>query len=198
MSVSEKSNLFWQVGQWQRQFGEWWELQAIKLGEKASNSNWNWLNAQTIKTIAEAIFWLLVGLILIWVTLKFISLIEPYFTKFQSNLNVRGQNLERGVPEILSVNAWLERSQKFKQQKQYREACFCLYQAVLQQLNDRAIIASEISRTDREYLKLTKYLPQANYYQVIFQIHQQLCFSEVEARLETFERCEQAYDQIIK
>jgi hypothetical protein len=196
-SSFEKTNLGWQLQQLQRRVGEWWELQTIQLGDRLPDIPWlSWLNSSVVWTIAQVIFWVLLGLLIIWLALTIIRFLEPCLTTFKPDISRALNNQKNSGFKQLTVNAWLERSQQFKQEKNYREACFCLYQAMLQQLSDRTVIANELSRTDGEYLKLTNYLPQSNYYRTIFLIHQQLCFKEIEANLETFQQCQQAYQKI--
>jgi hypothetical protein len=195
----EKTNLGWEFQQLQRRIGEWWELQTIQVTDRLLDVPWlNWLFSPIVWTIAQVIFWVLLGLILIWLALVIIRFLEPYIKTFKPHLNQSLKGREKTELKSLNVKTWLERSQKFQQQGNYREACLCLYQAMLQELSDRAIVVNEFSRTDGEYSRLTRYLPQSNYYQTILSIHQLLCFSEVEANLDTFQQCQQAYQQIVK
>jgi hypothetical protein len=97
--------------------------------------------------------------------------------------------------EVLIAN-WLQRSQKFQQQGNYREACLCLYKAMLQRLNDTGIVKDQPSRTDGEYLQLVQQLPQPQPYQTLLITHQKLCFSNAEASPSLFDECQQAYREI--
>ncbi|MEG4036609.1 DUF4129 domain-containing protein [Microcoleus sp. w1-18aA5] len=88
------------------------------------------------------------------------------------------------------------RSQKLQQQGKYRQACHCLYMALLQRLNDAGTVVYQPSRTDGEYLQLIQQLPQPVPYETLIRIHQQLYFRNRRADPSTFEQCQQAYQQI--
>jgi len=98
----------------------------------------------------------------------------------------------------LSVADWIERSQSARIEGDYRISIFCLYQAMLQLLDDRGIIPKQLSLTDQEYqrtlsqIQVTPLPP----YELLLSIHQRLCFSKAEANQALFEECQQAYQQI--
>jgi len=78
----------------------------------------------------------------------------------------------------------------------YRQACRCLYMALLQRLDDAGTVVYQPSRTDGEYLQLIQQLPQPVPYETLIRIHEQLYFGNTEADASTFEQCQQAYQKI--
>jgi hypothetical protein len=196
MSTSpfEKSNWVWQIHQMQQRVGEWWEMITTQNTPKISSPSW--FDAPILQIIAKTIFWGIVGLLLTWFVWQIWQLLLPYLHYFNNPLRQSNEQSRKAQTRELSVAAHLERSRKFQQDANYREACFCLYMAMLQRLSDNEIAPWESSRTDGEYLQLIQSLPKSNPYQTLLMIHQQLCFSNAEASREVFEECQQAYREI--
>jgi hypothetical protein len=82
----------------------------------------------------------------------------------------------------------------------YRQAIFCLYQAMLKLLDERGIIPTQLSLslTDEEYRRSLLKIPVSPLtpYELLLSTHQRLCFSTAEADRALFEECQQAYQQI--
>lgn len=189
----EKNSLGWQLGQWRQRLGEWWEL---KTSQTLSNlSPPSWLDSPILRQILQVVFWLIVSLLLIWTIWQLWQLLHPYIYSLTSQHSQVKDAKPASVRE-LSIAAWLAQSQKFQQQGNYREACRCLYMAMLQRLNDTGIAPHQQSRTDGEYLNLIQQFPQPNSYQTLLMTHQQLCFSNAEVSRQVFEQCQQAYREI--
>ena len=193
----EKNSLGWQLGQLQQRFGEWWELQTSQFSPNRPEASVpSWLTSPILWLIAKAAFWLVLALLLSWAALQIVRLLNPYFYSLRNQLSQPDDKARETLVSELSVAEWLERSQKFQQQGNYREACICLYKAMLQRLNDAGIAPHQSSRTDGEYLQLIQQLPQPQPYQTLLMTHQQLCFSNAEASPSVFEQCQQAYREI--
>lgn len=194
MGSFEKNNLGWQLYQMRQRLGEWWEL---KTSQTLSNMSLpSWITAPILEKIIKFIFWVILGLLVIWIVWQLWQLLYPYLYTLK-NQRIQLTNSATTAPvRELSVTDWWQRSQTFQQQGNYREACICLYRAMLQQLNDTGIAKHQASRTDGEYLKVVQQLPQPNPYQTLLTIHQQLCFSKTEASPRMFEQCQQAYRDI--
>jgi hypothetical protein len=144
----------------------------------------------------KAISWLLLSLFLLWLGWQLWRLLEPYLYSYLSQI---GNSANRDDQQIeLATEAWLARSQAYFSQGNYREACRCLYMAMLQHLHERAIAQHQGSRTDGEYLQLVSQLPQSQSYQTLIMTHEQLCFGNAEVLPETFAQCQQAYREIDK
>jgi hypothetical protein len=193
----EKNSIGWQLGQLQQRIGEWWELQISRFsGNQPDVSAPTWWESPILWLIVKAAFWLLVGLLLTWLVWQLWQLLRPYVYSLRKPLSQPSDRATKTPKNELSVAAWLQRSQKFQQQGNYREACFCLYMAMLQRLNDTGIAQHQPSRTDGEYLQLVRQLPQPQPYQTLLATHEQLCFSNTEASRSVFDECQQAYQEI--
>lgn len=190
----EKNSWGWQVSQLQQQAGEWIELQLSRFGSNLPNLPQG-LPKWSIDLI-RAIALLLLALVLLWLVWQLWRLLEPYIYSFISP-TASTTKLTTQVTQ-LSVEAWLKRSQAYWRGGNYREACRCLYMAMLQNLHDNAIAPHQTSRTDGEYLQIVNQLPQSQYYQTLITTHEQLCFGNGEILPETFDSCQQAYREIVK
>ena len=192
----EKTNLGWQVQQIQQQVWEWLELKLSQTRPNLPNVSLpSWLRNLSFPVwLPKAIFWVIVGLLLTWVGLQLWRLWGG--SSFPSLLRNLAQKPGTTRVSELTTSDWLRRSQEYSRQGNYRQACRCLYMAMLQQLNDAGIAPQEPSRTDGEYLQLTQDLPQQQSYQTLLAIHEQLCFGNVEISGSAFEECQEAYREI--
>jgi hypothetical protein len=199
MSTSsvETTSLGWQLSQWQQRISEQWELIWIKLIKNLLDIPLpSWLNSPLVAVIAKIVFWLLVAWLSIWIVWKIQRLFKLYLRSRKSRIN-------RAIPRTAktpiregSVAHWLAQAQQLQQQGNYRGACQCLYQAMLQQLHDKGIVLHQSSRTDGEYWQIIENLTQSQPYQQLLRIHQELCFGNIPASLTLFETCWQAYREI--
>lgn len=188
----EKNSWGWQVSQLQQQVGEWVELQLSRFGSNLPNLPPR-LPKWSIELI-RAIAWVLLALVILWLVWQLWRLLEPYI---YSLISPPASTTKLTTSQAqLSVEEWLKRSQAKRRKGNYREACRCLYMAMLQRLHDSAIAPDQISRTDGEYLQIVNQLPQSQYYQTLIATHEQLCFGDSEILPETFDSCQQAYREI--
>ena len=69
---------------------------------------------------------------------------------------------------------------------------------MLQLLDERGIVPTQLSLTDEEYRRSLAKMQLSNSqpYEFLLSIHQRLCFSKAEADRSLFEQCQQAYQQI--
>lgn len=193
----EKDSLGWQLQQLQQRVGEWWELQTSRFSPDIPNASLpSWWNSPILRTIVKAATWAIAIFLVIWVGWQLWRRLQPYVYSLTQQLNQSDEKATKTPAKELSVDSWLQRSQKFQQQSNYSEACRCLYMAMLQRLNDKGIALHELSRTDGEYLKLVRQLPKPKPYQTLLMTHQRLCFSKTEASSSVYERCQQAYREI--
>lgn len=192
----QKDSLGWKLRQIQQKISEWWELKTSQTVDNLPDVDLpSWWDNPGFLTIAKAVAWLLFACLLSWVAIKIIRMLNPYFYGIPDIINSTKKIRDKQEPE-LSVTVWLNQSQNFQQTGNYREACRCLYMAMLQELNDREIIPNQPSRTDGEYLELIQQLSQPQPYQKLFMTHQQLLFGDAEVSASVFEECQQAYQQI--
>lgn len=192
----EKTNLGWEFQQQMRRFNEWIELILSRNENQLPEVNWSPDLLDLLWLVVRGIFWLLLGLLLIWLGWqiwqnwkKFYDYVPRLENEIESKMTVENK---------LKVSTWIERSRKFYRQGNYQEAVRCLYMAMIQRLNDRGIILNESSRTDGEYEQLIQNLPNREAYQILLNTHEQLCFANSPVSLEIFERCQQAYQEIEK
>lgn len=185
----EKNSFGWQIQQLQHRLSEWWERLTLPEGQ-VDVPNWSipeWL--------FRSVFWLIAVVLAIWVGLRLYRLLYPYL-----NLTWLERPSQVTPPSShstdFSVAEWLQRSRKFAQQGNYREACRALYLATLQRLHDIDLIPSQPSRTDGEYLDMLQTLPDPRPYEVLMQTHEQLCFSKTDISRDSFDRCQRAYQAI--
>jgi len=192
-SSFDKTNLGWQLRQLQQRIQEWWEL---KTPQNIPNVKLpSWFNSPILWAIAKAAFWLILALLAVWASWQIWQLLRFYIHNFKKRNQTTDESANTTIKD-LSVAEWLLRSQKLQQQGKYRQACRCLYMAVLQRLNDGGIAVHQPSRTDGEYLQLIQQLPQPAPYETLITIHEQLYFGNTEASSSIFEQCQQAYQQI--
>lgn len=193
MNEFEKNNLGWQISQFQQQVGEWLELQLSHFGAKLPNLP-KWSLPGWLINLIQAIAWLLLGIVVVWIIWQIWRFLQPYLYSvvFQTANSTHITTQARK----LSADEWLKRSQAYFGQGNYREACRCLYMAMLQRLDETAIAPHQLSRTDGEYLQLIQQLPNSQSYQTLITTHEQLCFGDAEILPETYNSCQQAYREI--
>lgn len=190
----EKNNLGWQLRQLRQRVSEWFELKTSQTFSDISLPPWwDW---PILQFIAKVVAFTTLALLLSWIIWQLWQLLRPYIYSLRTQRRQPADRAARTESRELSVAAWLQRSSKFQQQGNYREACRCLYMAMLQRLHDRGIAPHASSRTDGEYLQLIQQLPQPRPYQTLFVTHQRLCFSQAEASRSVFDQCQQAYREI--
>jgi hypothetical protein len=154
---------------------------------------WSFLDSPLFWQIVEIILWLIVAIAVIWLLWRIALLISPQLSKLvQSKFRVRSPK----ISQELTGAQWLNKARNYYQIEDYRQACFCLYQAMLQKLHDRNLLPHQLSRTDGEYLRFTEQLEDAAAYRLLLNVHQKLCFSNREASVGTFDECQQAYQVI--
>ncbi|MGB7440997.1 MAG: DUF4129 domain-containing protein [Coleofasciculaceae cyanobacterium] len=197
MGSYEQDSLAWQLRQLQQRFGEWWELQTSQFVSDISQASLpSWLSSTIWRYIAQTLFWITLALLLIWATLQVMRRLSPYLNTLKNQQSQSAKIRDNTGFRELSTAAWLAKAQKLQRQGNYRQACNCLYMAMLQRLNDKGVISHQASRTDGEYLQLIEQLPQPRPYQILLSNHQRLCFSNTEASPSVFDECQQAYQEI--
>lgn len=190
----KQDGLGWRINLIKQRFGEWGEYKASQLD---SNSwDWGFLQSKLLWQIIKFGLWSIIAIILVWTTWQLWLLLRPYWKRWQKPQNYSSYNPPASTLQ-LSATDWVERSQSARIEGNYRQAILCLYQAMLQLLDERGIIPTQLSLTDEEYLRsLAKIQISLSPYELLLSIHQKLCFSKAEANQALFEECQQAYQQI--
>ncbi len=187
----EKNNLDWQIQQFWRRTGEWFEMQLrfrppdVPDAPKWSYPGW-WL---------EAAFWAVVVMVALWLLWLLYVWLSPELGRRMQNASLLNRKSAQQTEEK-TLSGWMKQVQDFQRQGNYREACRALYMAMLQRLNDGKLVPHQSSRTNGEYWTLVKLLPRSRAYETILRTHEQLCFGEGNISAETFNRCQQAYREI--
>jgi len=193
--VFKQNSLGWRFRLLQQRITEWWEWQTSRLADNAPDFPILDLDAEWIRLLIKILLWSIFAAILVWLIWQLWLLFRPYVRTWQKQQQQSRKLSNRQLVLELSVNQWLERSQDFQKQRDYRQAIFCLYQAMLQQLSDRDIIPNSSTRTDREYLRLIRQsqitpLPS---YKLLLNTHEKLCFTNQDADESLWQECQQAF-----
>ena len=193
MSVESfrQDGLGWRINLIKQRFGEWLEYKLSRLDVDGVDFGSWW---QVIKFC----LWSLIAILLVWITWQLWLLLRPYWKRWQRPSDRNSTHTPQPQTIQLSAADWTCRSQSARIEGNYRQAIFCLYQAMLQLLDERRIVPAKKSWTDREYRRsLTEIqISPLQPYELLLSIHQRLCFSNAEATQSMFEECRQAYQQI--
>jgi hypothetical protein len=195
----QKNSLSWQLRQLGQQVKEWIELQTSKISPRSTNSSnpGDLPQIELATWVGEVIFWLVVSLAVAWIVWQLYRAFSPYFSMLKAQSSWFKQQRASAKPADPTAADWLRRAREQQQQGNYREACRAIYLATLQRLNDTQQIPHQTSRTDGEYLRMVQRLPRTEPYQVLFGIHERLCFGDdANISATTVERCQQAYQEI--
>ena len=194
--IFKQNSLGWRSHLLEQRIQEWWEFQSSRLADNTPDVPILDLDAEWLRLFVKILLWSITAAILVWLTWQLWLLFRPYVRTWQKQQQQSRQLSNQQTVIELSINEWLERSQDFQKQRDYRQAIFCLYQAMLQQLSDRGIIPNLSSRTDREYLKLIQQsqISPAQSYQLLLNTHEQLCFTDQDADESLWQQCQQAFN----
>ncbi|MEB3358810.1 MAG: DUF4129 domain-containing protein [Synechococcales bacterium] len=186
----QTSSVSWQLQQISQRVGEWIEYQLYRIQPPDQAPDLEspvWFIRLILSLIAAGM--------IAWMLWQLYLLARPYLLDMQLNRLAAGIPITPGRP--LSPTELWQRANQLQHQGNYREACRMLYLAMIQQLSDRQLITLDESRTDGEYLQLVQHFPAPQPYQVLIEAHQQLCFGDLPATAELFNRCRQAYREIL-
>jgi len=185
----------WRINLIKQRFSEWLEYRLSRL-DLDGNAEFSPIWWQIIKFF----LWSLIAVLLVWITWQLWLLLRPYWKRWQRSSDRNSVSTPQPQAIQLSAADWIERSQSARIEGNYRQAIFCLYQAMLQLLDERDIIPTKKSFTDREYQRSLQsmQISPLQPYELLLSIHQRLCFSNAEATQNMFEECRQAYQQIEK
>ncbi len=207
----KQDGLNWRFNLIRQRFGEWMEYQTSQL-----RPDWDFKSFQStlLWQIIKFCLWSIIAILLVWMTWQLWLLLRLYWKRWQRPSDRYPVIIPTNTIQ-LSAADWVERSQSARIDGNYRQAIFCLYQAMLERLDERGIVPTQLSLTDEEYrrslldtvahggnpqdrtVSLLKIpVSSLNSYELLLSIHQRLCFSQAEADRALFEECQQAYQQI--
>jgi Domain of unknown function (DUF4129) len=184
MANYQKTSWSWQLQQLQQQAIEWLEAKFRQVLPKQDLPAW-------LIAVMKYLLWFLLIAGLAWVSYQIIN----FF--WQKRDRRRQVSQPMSIPiKVRTVADLLADAQRFQLQRNYGEACRCLYLAMLQRLNDAKLILHQNSRTDREYAELLKQLPTLPDTTVLLRTHEQLQFADRTISADCFESCQQAYQHL--
>ncbi|MEH2110743.1 DUF4129 domain-containing protein [Nostoc sp.] len=202
----EKTSLSWQLSQFQQQAGEWWEYQFYRFEQALPELPTGWSISPRLGELLKFLFCLVIGLFIAWVGWRLWREFSPYVYSWLNRTGNLTDFRVKTPSSELSITLLLERSQEFYRQGNYREACRCVYLAMLQQLHQNAMsndkpqgvyAPHKLSRTDGEYLQLLRSsVTPIQPYETLITTHEQLCFGNAEILPDNYEQCWQAYREI--
>ncbi|NEQ27614.1 MAG: DUF4129 domain-containing protein [Microcoleus sp. SIO2G3] len=182
----QNNSFNWQLQQLGQRVSEWIEL-------RLANTQLPNPNLQVSPDLIVTLCWAILAAIALWLIWQLFRLLSPYFWQ---NVAAQGRSLQRSTAKQRSAADWLRQAQQQQQQGNYREACRSLYLAMLMRLDETKQVPIAASRTDGEYLQCVRQLPRPQPYQLLIQMHEQVCFGNGTITIENFNACQQAYQQI--
>lgn len=122
-------------------------------------------------------------------------LLRPYVRRDRWGRPGIGRSLD---PSTLpgSIDHWLDEAQRHRNSQRYAEACRAIYWAMLLKFDETRAIPQEASRTDREYLHLSRAFPPVEASQLLLETHERLYFSSLPASEALFQRCWLAFQRL--
>ena len=185
----EKTSWRWQLEQTQQQLGEWIEVRLRTVDrDPAFDPFPSWLGVLLVR-----LTWVVLAALLLWFGYK---IIYPYWQQWIAK-NRQTKFIEFSTPvKTFTLTELLAKSQQFQQEGNYTQATRWLYLATLKRLNDAKVIPDQLSRTDREYLKLLDQFPGVRSSEILLSTHEQLHFCDTLITAEDFNRCQQAYQEL--
>jgi Domain of unknown function (DUF4129) len=164
----DKTSFGWQIQQLQQRVGEWLEVKFSPALSKAVNSLGF---PEWVWDILVKIGWLILAFVMAWLGLQIYRQLRPYLESLMFPIRDRQKS-------TVTVDKSL------------------LYTALLLRLSDAEIVPAQASRTDREYLKLIAKIPSCQPSKLLIATHEQIRFSDASISSETYELCQQAYQDV--
>ena len=196
----KQDGLGWRINLLRQQFGEWSEYRLSQLDTGDWHWDWDlgWLQSKLLWQVIKFCLWSIIAIILVWLTWQLWLLLRPYWKRWQRPSDRYTSYTPPVVTPQLSSTDWVEQAQSARIAGDYRQAIFCLYQAMLQLLDEREVITAQPNLTDQEYRRslLNIQISPLSPYELLLLTHQRLCFSHAEADQTLWEECQQAYQQI--
>ncbi len=191
----KQNGLGWQVDLLRQRIDEYIEFKVSQLS--ADIPRLEFLQSELFWQIVRVILWSITAILLVWISWRIWLLLRFYLRRWKRQTQTNSSTITM-VTSKITVAEWVARAQEYGKQGDYRQGIFCLYQAMLHLLEDRAIIEQQSSLTDREYQRFLQnlQLSQLQTYELLLSTHQRLCFSSAEASKSLFEQCLQAYRSI--
>ena len=143
----KQDSLGWRINLIKQRCSEWIEYQLSQLNF-AREPDVDPASLKLLWQVVKFCLWSIIAVLLVWMTWQLWQLLRPYWRRWQRE---RYPIVPPSPTANLSATDWVERSQSARIEGNYRQAIFCLYQAMLKLLDERGIISFEPSLTDEEY-----------------------------------------------
>jgi hypothetical protein len=192
MSNFAENSLGWQLSQWQRRIGEWWDWQMQQLTGPENPDPTDWFTSSPWQILRNLIFWGGVVALGLWAAWVLWRLLSPYTRQWRNKPRYSAAD---SSPQHTATQ-WQRQAKQHYLNGHYRQACLCLYLGMLQLLHDRNIAPHLPSRTDGEYRQAIATLPHPDPYFTLLVMHQGLKFGETPPTAELFDRCWHAYSEL--
>ena len=186
----------WRLSKLWQQLQEWIEYQSRGQRNVGSGFSIDPNLREIIITLLKGMFWLILGLFVLWLLWLLWKEFSPYIYVWWNSDRV--SELDKQEPiQHPPVDKLLARSQELYRQGNYREACRCLYFAMLQNLHEKKVLLHKRSRTDGEYLQILGLsVSPMHPYETLLTTHERLCYSSTEIAPENYQQCHKAYEEI--
>lgn len=194
MSDFAEHSLGWQLSQWQRQIGEWWDWQMQQLTGPDNADITPWFMAPPWQMLRNLIFWGGILALSVWALWVVWRSLNPYAIQWRNRSQQRNPQTDSSPQH--TATQWQRQAKQHYLDGHYRQACLCLYLGMLQILHDRNIAPHLPSRTDGEYRAAIATLPHPDPYFTLLVIHQGLKFGDTPPTAELFDRCWHAYSDL--
>ena len=197
MASFRQDGIGWRWDLLKRRFGEWVEYKTSQIEIETDGWDFSWLGSKWLWLTVRFLMWSLIAVLAVWIIWQLWLFGRIYWKRWQRTESYAPVKATIAAPKFSQAD-WLERSQNARVEGNYRQAIFCLYQAMLALLDERGMIQNQLSLTDEEYRRSlsTMQVSAFSAYDLLLSIHQRLCFSKAEADKSLYEECQQAYQQI--
>ena len=187
----QDTSVGWQVQQATQQVSEWIEAQWSTVQPdvpmpQVTPPDW----------LLRTLFIIIIGGLLGWLGWQFYREFAPQIQAWLGRGIGDRRPSQPSTPPHRAPEIWVQQARQAQQAGNYREACRCLYMAMLSQLSDQEVIRLEASRTDGEYRALLLTVADPAPYYLLLAIHEQLCFSSQGISAAEWERCWAAYQEL--
>jgi hypothetical protein len=184
----EQTSLDWQTHLLQQRLQEWWEFTIARLNPNLPN-----LEGIGVPPLyIQLLLWL--GLVGMGV---FLGLRLTRWLHNRRWNQWRWYSPRSRHAPVTHQNSWLEEAQRWHGKGNYTEAVRCLYFSLLEYLQIRRGITPLASRTDGEYRRLTQHLAPQESYDLLWRVHERICFRQDTVSQEQWQTYWQAYQRVV-
>lgn len=189
----QTTSLGWRIAITLQRSWEWIEFRFTQLNLQSPHlPDWPWL-----KPFLQGLFWM----VALTLTLGLAWLIYGRIQAYLDQRHPRSSPVSSQIPpqdNLQRAEQWWQQAQNLATQGEYGAACRAIYMAALLRLNETHQVPYLASRTNREYLQCLGQAHQPRAYKLLLRTHERITFGNVTATATLYQRCEQAYREILK